>query len=100
MEMIEESSKYLLTLINDILDLTKIDSGQTEIEMEVFSPEDLIDAMLSLLKTQFDQKRHKCRIFDRSSDKPNLVRSSQMQANPCSTCFATRSNGLRKMASG
>ncbi len=57
MEMIEESSKYLLNLINDILDLTKIDSGQTEIEMEVFSAEDLIDAMLSLLKTQFDKKR-------------------------------------------
>lgn len=43
LEQAEDLSKYLLTLINDILDMSKIESGKMELEERPF---DLVDVML------------------------------------------------------
>ncbi|MBN2601929.1 MAG: PAS domain S-box protein [Candidatus Marinimicrobia bacterium] len=37
MKMVKSSSAHLLSLINDILDISKIEAGKTEIEVETFS---------------------------------------------------------------
>ncbi len=46
---IGEAAQHLLGIINDILDLSKIDSGRLTLEESEFSPRKLIDSTLSML---------------------------------------------------
>jgi signal transduction histidine kinase len=47
---IETGSKHLLQLINDILDLSKIESGQLELQCEDVSIEEMLPEVLSTIK--------------------------------------------------
>ncbi|MGI8908572.1 MAG: ATP-binding protein [Candidatus Sumerlaeaceae bacterium] len=53
---LEKSGKHLLALINDLLDITKIDAGAMELATETFHPRECIDATVSMLSTQLRAK--------------------------------------------
>ena len=48
--IIQGSAKTLLTILNDILDYTKIQAGKIELEKINFSPNKIIDETIKLLK--------------------------------------------------
>jgi len=50
------SGKHLLELINDILDLSKIEADAIELNPESFSARELLDSVLSIMKVQFFNK--------------------------------------------
>lgn len=55
MDCIEKSqyaSRYLLSLINDILDMSKIESGKIELKQEPLHCHELIEAVNSIIRTQ------------------------------------------------
>jgi len=56
-EHIEESGKYLLALINDLLDIAKIDAGQIKALLEPFSFATVIHSVTSMMSTHFSVKR-------------------------------------------
>ncbi|HNJ12634.1 MAG TPA: PAS domain S-box protein, partial [Anaerolineales bacterium] len=54
---IEESGRHLLELINDILDLSKIEAGKLDMQFTSFSINDICQASLQLIKGMANQKR-------------------------------------------
>ncbi len=47
---IHSSGKHLLSLINDILDLSKVESGKLELELSTFSLKDILNNSMIMLK--------------------------------------------------
>ncbi len=50
MQDIHSSGQHLLTLINDILDLSKIEAGRMELELASFDLRELLDAAMTLVR--------------------------------------------------
>ena len=53
---ISQAGNHLLTLINDILDLSKIEVGKTELREEVVSISHVVDACMRLVKQRADER--------------------------------------------
>lgn len=54
LEKIDKSSQHLLGLINDILDMSKIESGKVSLYMEEFNISHVIEEMVELVKNDAD----------------------------------------------
>ncbi|MGL4396776.1 MAG: ATP-binding protein [Hyphomicrobium sp.] len=51
-----ESADSLLVIINDILDYSKLEAGRIQLEQISFSPNQLVDGVVSLLRSRADSK--------------------------------------------
>jgi len=71
---IQKSAKNLLEIINDILDLAKIESGKTEITKSEFNLTEIIEDIINLLSPSALNKN--IEIFYRiENDVPNIIQS-------------------------
>ena len=59
---IQKSTNYLLALINDVLDLSKLEAGQMNIEVEPCSLTEMISSVDELLRGQAEERRLDFRI--------------------------------------
>ncbi|WP_417625386.1 ATP-binding protein [Paremcibacter congregatus] len=56
-ELIRESGENLLAIINDILDLSKLEAGRLEITNNEYSPREIVTSVLDLMRAQANEKR-------------------------------------------
>ena len=75
---IRRNGEHLLTLINDILDLSKVEAGRVELEQVEFSPVDVLDDVRALVKAKLQEKRLVLGI-DFETPIPRRVRSDPMR---------------------
>ncbi len=72
LEVIERNGKHLLSLINDILDLSRIEAGKEELEISSFAIKDIVDELIAMIKPQAIQKMINLEL-DKNSDNPTLT---------------------------
>ena len=71
---IHKSSKHLLEIINDVLDLSKIESGKTVIATSEFNLVDIIEDIINLLSTSALEKNVEL-LYRVSNDVPDVINS-------------------------
>ena len=58
LQKITQASKHLLSLINEVLDMSKIESGKVELVEEEFNLSELVDNLLTLTNSEIEAHRH------------------------------------------
>lgn len=81
---VDTSAKYLLSLVNNILDFSQIESGKMKLCLEKADLNKMIDNIYSLLRIQADQKKIKFEIirqFTHQFVQTDLMRLNQVLIN-------------------
>lgn len=60
------SSGHLLSLINEVLDMSKIESGKVDLNEEEFNLSDLVDALISMVRPQIKAKNQNLKVCIRN----------------------------------
>lgn len=63
LKKISLSSKHLLGLINDVLDMSKIESGKLTLNIDVLSLKDTMNSIVNIIQPQIKEKRQHFDIF-------------------------------------
>ena len=58
LQKITSASRHLLALINEVLDMSKIESGKVSLTEEEFNLSDLIDNLIAMVRPQIAEHRH------------------------------------------
>lgn len=79
------SSKHLLGLINDVLDMSKIESGKMTLNKDIVSLKELMDSIVSIVQPQIKAKKQKFDVLIRDISAENVcsdsVRLNQVMLN-------------------
>lgn len=85
LKKISLSSKHLLGLINDVLDMSKIESGKMSLNMDLVSLREVIDGIVSIIQPQIKMKKQQFDVFIHDISAENVccdsVRLNQILLN-------------------
>jgi len=73
-ETIRRNGAYLLNIINDILDISKIEAGRTAIELQTCSPFDVLQDVGRMMQLRAEEKQIAL-VFEQSSPLPETIRT-------------------------
>ncbi len=71
------ASKHLLGLLNEVLDMGKIESGKIELQNEEFSLPDIVDDLISIAKPQIEAKHHDFSVSVRGIEHEKVIGDGQ-----------------------
>jgi signal transduction histidine kinase len=94
---IYKSGKHLLSLVNDILDLSKVEAGKLELEMSSFMLGEVVDASVSLLKEK--AFKHNIKLVSEIGDAANASLRADMRKLK-QIMFNLLSNALKFTSAG
>ncbi len=67
------SSKHLLGLINDVLDMSKIESGKMNINMELVSLREIMESIISIVQPNIKARQQKFDVFIYNISSENII---------------------------
>jgi signal transduction histidine kinase/DNA-binding response OmpR family regulator len=76
LKKITAASKHLLSLINEVLDMSKIESGEMELAREEFNLSDLVDNLLTMEHNQIMEHKHELSVNIRNVEHENVIGDS------------------------
>jgi signal transduction histidine kinase len=95
LDKIRSSGKHLLGLINDVLDLSKIEAGKMEMSLETFEVREVVSAVAAMVRPLVEKNGN---VFQMSiaADVGRCTPISRACGRSCSTCWATRASSRRR----
>ncbi len=67
------SSRHLLALINDVLDMSKIESGKVTLSEEPFGMADMVESVVTIIRAQVNAKRQELRVHISDIEHENVI---------------------------
>ena len=67
------SSRHLLALINDVLDMSKIESGKVTLSEEPFGMADLVESVVTIIRAQVNSKRQELKVHISDITHENVI---------------------------
>jgi PAS domain S-box-containing protein len=102
MDIIAKSGDHLLHLINDILDLAKIESGRMELVSKPFSPQELLQEVVGMMQTSAKEKNLSLQLFCSDNTPLQVIgdrqRIIQILANLSSNAIKFTEHGFVRLA--
>lgn len=77
LDKIDTAGKHLLNLINDVLDMSKIESGKLNLQEEDFVLSDLVQSLVDLCRPQIEAKHHTLNISIHDLQHEHVIGDSQ-----------------------
>jgi signal transduction histidine kinase len=74
---IRQSGEHLLLLLNDILDMSKVEAGKMELNLKEFSFQQFLNGIVDIIKIHVQQKKGIQLIYDFQSDLPITIRTDE-----------------------
>jgi len=78
LHIITRSGEHLLTLINDVLDMSKIEAGRTILNEKNFNLYHMLDDVVSMFRIKAEKKNLQV-VFDCASNVPRSVRTDEVK---------------------
>jgi len=76
LDKITISSRHLLGLINEVLDMSRIESGRIELAEETFNLAELLDNVMTMVHPLVDSKRHDLKVNIHDVEHENVIGDS------------------------
>lgn len=73
---ITTSGRHLLTLINEVLDMGKIEAGKLDMAEEDFDIQELVENMVLMMQSQMDERHHDFKLVIENLEHENVVGDS------------------------
>ena len=83
------SGRHLLNLLNDILDLSKVEAGRMELDASTFSIRSAMEYGISMVRERAAAARHRPSRWRSTRRSTGSTRTSSGSSRCCSTCSAT-----------
>lgn len=93
---ITSASKHLLSLINDILDVSKIESGKLSLQDAEFNLPEMIDSLIMMIHPQIEEHNHELNIYIKDIKHEDVIGDNVRLNQAFLNLISNGSNSLSK----